>query len=53
VAEFRRLALASSDATVIEELEQLVWRYIERAKEMEAAASTRRGTGAKAEQAPS
>jgi hypothetical protein len=27
--------MASSDATVIEELEHLVWRYLERAKEMD------------------
>jgi hypothetical protein len=34
--EFRRLAMASSDPTVIEELEVLVWRYLERAREMDA-----------------
>jgi hypothetical protein len=28
--------MASSDSTVIEELEHLVWRYLERAREMEA-----------------
>jgi len=34
--EFRRLAMASSGPAVIAELEFLVWKYLERALEVEA-----------------
>jgi len=38
-AEFKRLAMAAGDPEVIEELEALTQRYLERAKEIEAGPS--------------
>jgi hypothetical protein len=41
-AEFKRLALGARDPETIAELEDLVWRYLERAQEMESGGHTAR-----------
>jgi hypothetical protein len=38
-ADFKKMAMAARDADIIEELELLAWRYLERATEMEGAAA--------------
>jgi hypothetical protein len=51
-AEFIRLAVAAADPSVVEELEILAWRYLERAEQLEAPVAASSQSSADAERSP-